>query len=156
MDPIWLALAFTIVGILLLIAEYAAPKSYLVVPGAVLLVLGILTFIFPTWVDAWWSMIVLAIVLVLMLYAAIKFYQMLAPASQQEAMVLASIVGKKGVVKEEIVPNETTGKISVEARTLNATADVKIPAGTQVIITEDKGSHVVVAVVAEGSIGPSN
>lgn len=145
MDPLWLALAFIVTGVLLLIVEYAAPKSYLVIPGIGMLVLGVLVFIDPSLLDEWWSIIIFAIVLILMLFAGIKFFQMLAPSEQTEALVVVSKVGKIGTVTEDIIPNETTGKVKFDDCIKNATAAAKISAGTQVVVLEDFGTNVVVA-----------
>ena len=145
MDPLWLALAFIITGVLMLIVEYAAPKSYLVIPGIGMLVLGALVLVDPSLLDEWWSIIIFVVVLVLMLFAAIKFFQMLAPSERPEALAIISKVGKIGTVTEDIIPNETTGKVKFDDCVKDATAATKIVAGVQVVVLEDNGTNVVVA-----------
>jgi len=151
MDPLWLALAFVITGVLMLIVEYAEPKSYLVIPGIGMLVLGALVLIDPSLLDEWWSIIIFVTVLILMLFAAIKFYQMLAPSEQTEALVVVSKVGKVGTVTDEILPNETTGEVRFDDCTKDATAFTKIAAGTQVVVLEDSGTNVVVEETGKSS-----
>jgi membrane protein implicated in regulation of membrane protease activity len=145
MDQFWIALAFVIVGLLLLLAETAAPGSFLIVPGTVVLVLGLIWLINPDWMLEWWSIIVAVIVLIIMLFVAIKFYQMLAPPAPPETTVAASLVGKKGVVLKETVPNAITGKVRIENDTWSATSAAKLPAGSSVVVVESSGVHVVVA-----------
>ena len=151
MDPLWLALAFIITGVLMLIVEYAAPESYLVIPGIGMLVLGALVLVDPSLLDEWWSIIIFVIVLVLMLFAAIKFFQMLAPSEQTESLVVVSKAGKIGTVTEDIVPNETTGKVKFDGCVKDATAATKIAAGVQVVVLEDNGTNVVVAETRKSS-----
>jgi len=143
MDPYWVSIAFIIIGALMLVAEYAAPKTYIAVPGAVLLALGIVLLFVPSWINEWWSVVILAVVLVLLLFAAVKFFQMLAPAEQPEALAV-TMVGRKGTVLEEVVPEAATGTVQFDDCTKNATAAVRIPEGTQIIVVEDKGAHIVV------------
>jgi membrane protein implicated in regulation of membrane protease activity len=150
MDPFLVSVAFIVIGVLMLLAEYSAPKTYIAVPGAVLLALGIVIFIFPSWMDEWWSAIVLIIVLALLVFAAMKFFQMLAPSEQPEALAI-TMVGRRGAVVDEVVPNLTTGAIQFDDCTKNATATVRIPKGTQVVVIEDKGAHVVVEAADKAS-----
>jgi len=144
MDPFLIALAFVIIGILMLIAEAVTPGSFIIVPGTVILVLGLLWMINPEWTLAWWSPIVAVIVLVPMVFASIKLYQMLAPPAPPETTVASSLIGKKGVVTKEIIPGDISGKVRVDNDIWSATADRRIPVGTNVIIKESKGVHVVV------------
>jgi membrane-bound ClpP family serine protease len=145
MDPFWIALAFIIVGILMIIAEMAAPGSFIIVPGTVVLVLGILWMIQPEWTLQWWSIIVAVIVLIPMIIAAIKLYQMLAPPAPPETTVASSIIGRKGIVISEIIPNTITGKVRIENNeTWSATAPTRIAVGVPVKVIESRGVHIVV------------
>lgn len=144
MDPFLIALAFVIIGILMLIAEAVTPGSFIIVPGTVVLVLGLLWMVNPDWTLAWWSPIVAVIVLVPMIFASIKLYQMLAPPAPPETTVASSLIGKTGQVTKEIVPGDISGKVRVDNDIWSATSDKRIPAGTSVIVKESKGVHIVV------------
>jgi len=146
MDPFYIALAFVIVGILMLVAEMATPGSFIIVPGTVVLVLGLLWMIVPEWTLQWWSIFVAVIVLIPMIIAAIKLYQMLAPPAPPETTVASSLIGRKGIVISEIVPNTITGKVRIENNeTWSATAPMKIAVGVRVKVVESRGVHIVVA-----------
>jgi membrane protein implicated in regulation of membrane protease activity len=146
MDPFWIALAFVIVGILMLIAEMATPGSFIIVPGTVVLILGLIWLIEPDWTLQWWSAIVAVVVLIPMIFVAIKLYQMLAPPAPPETTVASSLIGKKGVVISEIVPNTITGKVRLENNEAwSATAPMKIVVGVRVKVVESRGVHIVVA-----------
>jgi inner membrane protein len=140
-----IALAFIIVGILMLIAEAAIPGSFIIVPGTVVLVLGLLWLINPAWTLEWWSIIVAVVVLIPMIFAAIKLYQMLAPPAPPETTVASSLVGRRGVVISEIIPNTITGKVRIENETWSATAPRKIAVGAPVEIVASRGVHIIVA-----------
>lgn len=144
MDPFYIALAFVIIGILMLIAEAVTPGSFIIVPGTVILVLGIIWMINPDWTLAWWSPIVAVIVLVPMIFASIKLYQMLAPPAPPETTVASSLIGKKGQVTKAIVPGDISGKVRIDNDIWSATGNRSIPAGTNVIVRESKGVHIVV------------
>ena len=141
----WIALAFIIVGILMLVAEAVSPGSFIIVPGTVVLVLGLLWMINPAWTLEWWSIIIVIIVLIPMIIASIKLYQMLAPPAPPETTVASSLIGRRGVVVNEIVPNTITGKVKIENETWSATAPRRIAVGAPVEVIESRGVHVIVA-----------
>jgi len=145
MESFWVAIMFVVAGVLMLLAEYVAPKTYIALPGVLMLALGIIFLIYPEGVGDWWSSAIMVAVLVLLVFAAMKFFQMLAPSEQNEAIVAVSTAGKRGTVLEDVMPNATAGKIQFDDGTKSATAAVRIPAGAQVVVIEDKGTHVVVA-----------
>ena len=144
MDPFLIALAFVMIGILMLIAEAVAPGSFIIVPGTVVLVLGLLWMVNSDWTLEWWSPIVAVIVLVPMIFASIKLYQMLAPPAPPETTVASSLIGKKGQVTKEIIPGDISGKVRVDNDIWSATGDKRIPIGTNVIVRESRGVHIVV------------
>jgi len=152
MDPFWLAMAFVIVGILMVIAEYFTPGTFIIVPGTVILVLGIIWLINPDWVLAWWSIIVAIVVVIPMVFVAIRLYQMLAPPAPPETTVASSLVGKRGSVLKEVVPNAISGKVRIDNDTWSATADGNIPIGAEVKVVESTGVHVKVAQIPKNQV----
>ena len=145
MDEFWIALAFVIAGVLMLLAEAASPGSFIMVPGSVVIVLGLIWMLFPSWTLQWWSIIIALIILIPMIFVAIKLYQKLAPPAPPETTVATSLIGKSGVVLKEVVPNEISGKVKIENQTWSATAAVRIAAGAPVTVIESRGVHVVVS-----------
>lgn len=127
-----------------MLAEAAVPGSFIMVPGTVVIVLGLLWMLYPSWTLQWWSIIIALIILVPMIFVAIKLYQMLAPPAPPETTVASSLVGKTGVVLKEVVPNEISGKVRIEGQTWSAMAARRIAVGTPVIVAESRGVHVVV------------
>jgi membrane protein implicated in regulation of membrane protease activity len=138
------ALAFMILGIILLLVEAVTPGSFIIVPATVLIVLGIIGLINSDWLFIWWSPIIAVIIMIPMTYAAFKLYQMLAPPAPPETTVGTSLIGKTGVVITRVVPGNITGKVRIANDTWSSTADVVIPKGTKVHVVRSEGVHVVV------------
>lgn len=138
------ALAFMILGIILLLVEAVTPGSFIIVPATVLIVLGIIGLINSDWLFIWWSPIIAVIIMIPMTYAAFKLYQMLAPPAPPETTVGTSLIGKTGVVITRVVPGNITGKVRIANDTWSSTADVVISKGTKVHVVRSEGVHVVV------------
>lgn len=142
MDAVLIALAFIIIGVLLLIAEAVTPGSFIMVPGTTLIILGIIWMIYPDWINQWWSPILIVIIVIPMIFASIKLYQMLAPPAPPETTVGSSLIGKTGVVTVEVVPDKITGKVRIDNDNWSATSYKRIPVGTSIVVVESTGVHV--------------
>lgn len=144
-----LALAFVIIGILMLLAEAASPGSFILVPATVLLVLGGVGLVFPEWLLTWYAPVIAAVVVAPMFFVTIKLYQKLAPPAPPETTVATSLVGMRGVVEREVHPDSMRGKVRIANDTWSATSTKVIPVGTQVIVKASEGVHVKVEALAE-------
>ena len=137
-----LALAFIVVGVILLIAEAASPGTFFVVPGTVLLILGAMGLVEPNLLVSWWAPIVVAIILIPLTLVTIKLYQRLAPPAPPETTVATSLLGKMGLVTREIRPGSLRGKVQIENDIWSATSDMVIPVGAKVVVKGSEGVHV--------------
>lgn len=137
-----LALAFIVVGVILLIAEAASPGTFLIVPGTVLLVLGAMGLLAPDLLVSWWAPVVVAVILIPLTLITIKGYQRLAPPAPPVTTVASSLVGKEGIVVREIEPSNLRGKVVIENDTWSATSHKTIPVGTRVVVKSSEGVHV--------------
>lgn len=144
-----LALAFVIIGVIMLLVEAASPGSFILVPGTVLLVLGAIGLISPDWLLSWWAPLAAVVVLVPTTIITIKLYQRLAPPVAPETTVATSLVGMKGVVTTEVGPYDLKGKVRIDHDVWSATAKARIPAGTAVVVKSSEGVHVFVEETAE-------
>jgi len=142
MDAFFIGLAFIIIGVVMLVLEAVVPGSFIMVPGTVMIVLGILWLIYPDWSSQWWSPILIVILIIPMIFASIKLYQMLAPPGPPETTVGSSLVGKTGIVTVEVVPDKITGKVRIDNDNWSATSYKRIPIGTAIIVVESSGVHV--------------
>jgi membrane protein implicated in regulation of membrane protease activity len=136
--------AFVVIGVLMLLAEAAAPGNFLLVPATVLLVLGGIGLVAPPVLFSWFSPIIAVLVLVPMTYVSIKLYQRLAPPAPPETTVATSLVGKEGLVEKEVSPDNLKGKVRIEHDTWSATSSQRIPAGRRVVVKSSEGVHVFV------------
>ncbi|MGD0057633.1 MAG: NfeD family protein [Methanomassiliicoccales archaeon] len=143
------ALAFVVIGVIMLIAEAASPGSFILVPATVLLVLGAIGLVSPDWLLSWWAPLAAVLVLVPTTIITIKLYQKLAPPVAPETTVAASLVGMKGVVTREVGPHDLKGKVRIEHDTWSATSPNTIPVGTTVVVKSSEGVHVCVEETAE-------
>ncbi len=147
-----LALAFIIIGVLMLLAEAASPGAFIVVPATVLLVLGCVGLIYPDWLLTWWAPLAAVVVLVPMTLVTMKLYQNLAPPAPPETTVGTSLIGRVGIVESDVYPNSLKGKVRIRHDTWSATsASSVIPAGSRVVVTRSEGVHVTVEEVPEGT-----
>ncbi|MGD9963052.1 MAG: NfeD family protein [Thermoplasmata archaeon] len=144
-----LALAFLIIGILMLLAEAASPGSFILVPATVLIVLGGIGMLYPDWLLTWYAPLTAVIVLVPMLIITIYLYQKLAPPAPPETTVATSLVGMTGVVVTEVVPDNMRGKVRIANDTWSAISKTPIPAGKRVVVKASEGVHVKVEELPE-------
>mgnify|MGYP001765687106 CR=1 FL=1 len=144
-----LALAFVIIGILMLLAEAASPGSFILVPATVLLVLGGIGLAFPEWLFTWYAPVTAAIIVIPMFFVTIKMYQKLAPPAPPETTVATSLVGQIGFVEREVLPDSMKGKVRISNDTWSATSTKVIPAGRKVVVKASEGVHVKVEELPE-------
>jgi membrane protein implicated in regulation of membrane protease activity len=150
MEPTTLGLILIVAGIAMLIAEASAPGFFIAIPATVVLVLGIFGLIAPEEMFfSWVSPLIAVIVAIPMTIVSIYLYQRLAPPETPTTTVGTSLIGRHGLVTSEIIPNEISGKVKVENQEWSATAKTPIPAGSEVIVTESKGVHIIVEELKE-------
>ena len=138
-----------VIGILMILAELASPGAFILVPASVLIVLGGIGMVAPDLLLSWWSPLLAVIILIPMTFVTMKLYQKLAPPAPPETTVATSLVGQKGVVEREVMPNTLVGKVRIDHDTWSATSDKIIPAGKHVIVKSSEGVHVKVEEVPE-------
>lgn len=144
-----LALAFVIIGILMLLAEAASPGSFILVPATVLLILGGVGLVFPEWLFTWYAPLTAVVVIIPMFFITIKMYQKLAPPAPPETTVATSLVGQKGVVEREVEPGNVKGKVRIANDTWSATSITRIAVGKKVVVRASEGVHVKVEELSE-------
>ncbi len=137
-----LALAFVIIGILLLIAEALSPGTFLVVPGTVLLILGAIGLLFEDFLLSWWSPLIAGLVMIPTTVLTIKFYQKLGEPVPPTTTVSGSLVGRTGTVTVNVMPGNLRGKVRVGSDTWSATSQREIEVGAKVKIVGSEGVHI--------------
>jgi len=144
-----LSIAFVVIGVLMLLAEAAAPGNFLLVPATVLLLLGGIGLVFPDFLLSVWAPLAAVIILVPSTYITIKLYQKLAPPAPPETTVATSLVGTTGIVTKEVRPNSLKGKVLIDHDTWSATANCNIQEGKKIRVKSSEGVHVTVEEISE-------
>ncbi|MDH7508636.1 MAG: NfeD family protein [Methanomassiliicoccales archaeon] len=147
-----LALAFIVIGIIMLIAEAASPGSFILVPATVLIVLGGIGLVSPEWLLSWWAPVAAVIVLIPTTLVTIKLYQKLAPPAPPETTVATSLIGSTGIVVREVTPYDLRGKVRIQNDIWSATASKIIPVGARVVVKNSEGVHVFVEELANEKV----
>jgi len=141
-----LSLFMIIAGVIMLLAEAAAPGNFLVVPATVLLLLGFIGLAFPSILFSWYSPLLAVLILIPTTLLTIKLYQRLAPPAPPQTVVASSLIGRTGVVVTKVTPDNLKGKVKIENDIWSASSvGREIPVGTKVIVTSSEGVHVVVS-----------
>ncbi len=144
-----IGLIFVIVGVILFIVEVASPGFFVAIPASVLIILGALGMVLDGFFLSMWSPIVAIGVTVPAFLGTMYAYKRLAPPQPPTTTVGRSLVGKRGIVDTDIVPNTIKGKVRIENQTWSATSDHYIPKDTLVEVVQSRGVHVIVKEVQE-------
>lgn len=142
MDPFMISCIILVLGAFCLIYEVFSPGAFLVIPGMVLLVLGVVGLIMPDVLMSIWAPIIALIVAVPVTLITLKVYQHLAKPEPPATTVAESLVGREGTVT---VPTETgsmKGKVRIGGDLWSATSDEPIEEGTEVVVESSEGVHV--------------
>jgi membrane protein implicated in regulation of membrane protease activity len=141
---IQVAMILLIVGALMILAEALSPGYFLLVPGTILVIIGFLALIFPGMLYSWWSPVLVLVIFAPMTYLTIKLYQKIAPPAPPETTVATSLVGLRGIVLDDVFPNNLKGKVRIANDTWSASSNEHIQKGTKVIVERSEGVHVFV------------
>jgi membrane protein implicated in regulation of membrane protease activity len=138
------AMILLIIGALMILFEALSPGNFLLVPGTILIIIGFLALVFPGLLYSWWSPILVLVIFVPVTYLTIKLYQRIAPPAPPETTVATSLVGLRGIVLDDVFPNNLKGKVRIANDTWSASSHDHIHKGTKVIVERSEGVHVFV------------
>ena len=142
MDPFLVAVILSIAGAAFLIYEAFRPGAFMVIPGTVLVIVGLIGAAFPDKLYTWWSPLAALVVAVPVTLITIKGYQRLAVPEPPTTTVADSLIGREGTV---VVPTEEgnmKGKVKIGSDTWSATSDEPLEKGTVIIVEHSEGVHV--------------
>ncbi len=142
MDPFTVAIILIIVGAAFLVYEAFSPGAFMVIPGTILVIIGIIGALYPDLLYSWWSPIIALVISVPITILTVKAYQRLAPPAPPTTTVTESLIGKSGVVVVATEVGNMKGKVKIDSDTWSATSDEPIEAGTEVVVERGEGVHV--------------
>ncbi len=142
MEAAAVALMVMVLGLALLAAESFFPGGYLLIPGAIMVIVGAYGYAAPGNFYSWWTPVVAIVSSVPVTAATIYLYKRLGSPEPPTTTVSASLVGKEGLVVVGINPGNMKGKVRIGSDTWSARADEEIPEGTRVVVDHSEGVHV--------------
>ena len=142
MDPFTVAIVLIIIGAALLIVEAFSPGAFMVIPGTVLVILGLVGAAYPDILYSWWSPVIALVVAVPVTLLTVKGYQRLAKPEPPTTTVASSLVGREGTVIVSTETGSMKGKVKIGSDTWSATSDEPIEAGAKVVVENGEGVHV--------------
>jgi len=142
MDPVTIAIILMIVGLVLLIIEALTPGFFAVIPGAVLVVVGVLGYFLDGYFESPYLIITVIVVTLAVSFITIKVYQILAKPEPPTTTVVDSLIGREGTVTSDVKPGNLKGKVKIDSDTWSATSEELIKTGTAVVVYDAEGVHV--------------
>jgi len=134
-----------VAGIALIIVEAVQPGFFIAIPAGVLIVVGIIQSVYPEFLVSIYTPIIVAVVVLILTFGSLKFYQKISPPSKPTTTMSSSLEGRVGKVIKAIKPDEITGKVKIENQMWSATSEEEvIEEGKKVIVVERKGVHLLV------------
>jgi len=135
-----------VIGVLMLLVEAFNPGFFIAVPGTTLIIIGIISLLFPELFDTPLIIIIGVIVALLSAGISVMIYSRIATDSRSPFTASKdSLIGKTGIVTKEISADSISGKVTIENVDWSATTEGKsISAGKKVKVTHSEGVHVTV------------
>ena len=144
MEAQTLALIFILVGALLVVAEALSPGAFMIIPGTVLMLLGIIGYVYPDFLYSIYSPILALGATLPLTVGTVKMYQLLAKPEPPTTTVTDSLLGKEGTVVVRTDPGSILGKVRIDSDTWSATSEEPLEAGTEVRVIGSRGVHITV------------
>ena len=142
MDPFTIAIVLIALGAEFLIIEAFSPGAFMVIPGLVLVIMGVVGAVWPDVLLSWWALAIVVVVAVPVTLLTVKGYQRLAKPAPPSTTVTESLVGRNGTVITATVPGTMRGKVRIDNDVWSATSDEPIEEGASVTVDSSEGVHV--------------
>ena len=139
----WLIILF---GALFFVLEVFSPGFFLLVPGTVLLIIGVLVVLGVDIFSSTYGIVFGIILALLAAVATVFLYSRLTPGDEKPLTIsMDSLVGKTGVVLNVLDDESLSGKVRIEGQIFSAKSLAgKIPEGSKVKVIASQGVHIVV------------
>ena len=142
MDPFLIASIILIAGAIFVIYEAFMPGGFALIPGVVLIVLGVIGLIAPDVLMSIWAPIIALVVALPVTLLTLKLYQHLAKPEPPTTTVADSLIGRTGIVTVATENGNMKGKVKIGGDIWSATSDEPIEEGTDVVVESSEGVHV--------------
>jgi membrane protein implicated in regulation of membrane protease activity len=142
MDAATISLIVVLIGAIFIIIEALSPGAFMIIPGTVLVIVGIIGYMVPGFITSIYSPIVGLCIAVPTTLITIKGYQLLGKPEPPATTVNSSVIGRKGIVTAATDSETLKGKVKIDSETWSAQSDEPLAVGTHVIIEAAEGVHV--------------
>ena len=138
------AMIIVVIGAILILVEAMNPGAFIVIPGSVLVIVGIIGFIVPDFLFSLYSPLTAILLAVPVTIITILMYKKLAEPVPPATSVSDSLIGKKGKVTVKTCPDNLKGKVAIGMEVWSADSEEEIEEGTEVEVVSTEGVHITV------------
>lgn len=129
-----------IIGLVILAFEVFHPGAFLLIPGTVLVVVGIMYIFVPdVLTTSYFGPLIIAAVAVAAMLLTIPLYKHVGKIHRPMTTTPQSLVGEPGLVVASVDGDSLRGKVRVGSEIWSARSTHPIPAGTRVRVTGGQG-----------------
>ena len=144
MEAATVAMIIVVIGAILILIEAMNPGAFIVIPGSVLVIVGIIGFIVPDFLFSIYSPLTAILLAVPITVITIFMYKKLAEPVPPTTSVSDSLIGKKGKVTVRTGPNDLKGKVKIGMEIWSAVSEETLEEGTEVEVISTEGVHITV------------
>ncbi len=139
-----------LIGLGLFVAELVHPGIFLLIPGTVIFVSGVMYLLLPGFLTTtlFGPLIVVGAALVATVLS-ILYYRHVAPVHPPMVTMPETLVGAVGVVTSPVVPDTIRGKVRIRSEIWSARSHAPIAVGTRVRVIGGEGVSLDVTPIAE-------
>lgn len=151
MDAAIVSLIIIMIGAIFLIIEALSPGAFMVIPGTVLIIIGIIGYAAQGFLFSIYSPITAVIIAIPITLITIRFYRLLAKPIPPTTQASDSLIGKKGEVVVATEPNTLKGKVRLGMEIWSADSEKPIEKGVRVEVISTEGVHVTVRIIGDAT-----
>ena len=137
----WLGIAVILIGLALIVIEIHTPGFMLGAIGTALLILGIVILMFPEDTALAYAPLIILGAGIPAMIVSILIYRRIGKPENPATTSQYTLVGKIGLVVEDIEPHSLNGKVKIGSEVWSATAPKRIEKGKKVIVKKVEGVH---------------
>jgi membrane protein implicated in regulation of membrane protease activity len=135
-----------VIGAIFFVLEVFSPGFFLLVPGTVLLIIGVLVILGVDIFGSTYGIVIGIVIAILAAIVTVFLYSRLTPGDEKPlTMSMDSLVGKTGRVLNPVDEETLSGKVSIVGQIFSAKSNAGIiPEGKMVKVISSQGVHIVV------------
>lgn len=139
----WIIVLF---GAVFFVLEVFSPGFFLLVPGTVLLIIGVLVILGIDIFNSGYGIILGIIIALLAAIVTVFLYSRLTPGDEKPLTIsMDSLIDKSGIVISPLDEESLSGKVRIEGQIFSAkSVSGVIPEGSKVKVIASQGVHIVV------------